>query len=146
MTNEELTALEEIRALKARYFRYMDQKNWDEWQDLFTSDVHAEFPQDGGVHDGAEAFRNRVEAALQGAISIHRGHMAELEITGPDEARGVWSMDDYLEFPDGADKRWLRGTGWYVERYQRGTDGKWRIAEMVLHRQRVEVDGTRTIP
>lgn len=146
MTNQELSALEEIRTLKARYFRYMDQQRWDEWQGLFTDDVHADFSQDGGVHDGAAAFRSHVEAALEGAISIHHGHMAELEITGPDAARGVWSMEDHIEFPDGAPRRRLWGTGWYTEQYRRGEDGSWRIAELVLRRLRVEVDGRRTIP
>lgn len=146
MTNQDLSALEEIRTLKARYFRFMDQQQWDEWQDLFTHDVHADFSQDGGVHDGAAAFRSHVEAALEGAISIHHGHMAELEITGPDTAWGVWSMEDHIEFRDDAPVHRLWGTGWYTEKYRRCDDGKWRIAELVLRRLRVEVDGRRVIP
>lgn len=146
MTNDEPSALEEIRLLKARYFRYMDQQQWDEWQDLFTVDVHADFSQDGGVHDGAAVFRSHVEAALEGATSIHHGHMGELEITGPDTARGVWSMEDHIEFPEGSSRQRLWGTGWYTEQYRRGEDGKWRIAELVLRRLRVEIDGRRVIP
>ena len=31
--------LEAIRQLKARYFRFMDTKDWDAWRELFTDDV-----------------------------------------------------------------------------------------------------------
>jgi len=30
-------ALESVAILKARYFRFMDLKQWDLWQDLFTT-------------------------------------------------------------------------------------------------------------
>ncbi|NOT53085.1 MAG: SnoaL-like domain-containing protein, partial [Deltaproteobacteria bacterium] len=33
--------VEQIQQLKARYFRLMDQKRWDEWRELFTEDVTA---------------------------------------------------------------------------------------------------------
>ena len=31
MTPDDLVEIEQIRQLKARYFRLMDQKKWDEW-------------------------------------------------------------------------------------------------------------------
>lgn len=34
-------AVEQISQLKARYFRLMDQKQWEEWRDVFTEDVTA---------------------------------------------------------------------------------------------------------
>jgi len=34
-------AIEQLKQLKARYFRLMDQKRWDEWQEVFTEDVTA---------------------------------------------------------------------------------------------------------
>jgi hypothetical protein len=36
---ERLVAIEDIKQLKARYFRLMDQKNWDGFEKLFTPDV-----------------------------------------------------------------------------------------------------------
>ena len=33
--------LEEIRELKARYFRLMDQKQWAKWEHCFAADVTA---------------------------------------------------------------------------------------------------------
>ena len=36
---DRLLAIEEIKQLKARYFRCMDQKKWDEFEAVFTPDV-----------------------------------------------------------------------------------------------------------
>ena len=33
-----LLAIEKIKRLKARYFRLMDLRHWDEWAELFTKD------------------------------------------------------------------------------------------------------------
>ncbi len=139
-------ALEDIRRLKARYFRYMDQQRWDEWEQLFTSDVHADFSQDGGIHEGAAAFRAHVEAGLLGAISLHHGHMAELEVVAPGVARGVWAMEDHILYPPGSSRGRLWGSGWYEEEYRLDERGTWRIARLRLRRQLVEVDGVRTYP
>ncbi|MGE0309294.1 MAG: nuclear transport factor 2 family protein, partial [Acidimicrobiia bacterium] len=35
--------LEALRVLKARYFRLMDLKQWDEWADVFTEDCWAQY-------------------------------------------------------------------------------------------------------
>ena len=39
MTAEQLTDIEAIKQLKARYFRLMDTKRWEEWGDVFTKDA-----------------------------------------------------------------------------------------------------------
>jgi len=36
---ERLNALDAISGVKAKYFRLMDTKSWDEWQALFTPDA-----------------------------------------------------------------------------------------------------------
>jgi hypothetical protein len=40
-TLERSRAIENIRALKARYFGLMDTKQWDELADVFTPDMQA---------------------------------------------------------------------------------------------------------
>ena len=39
MTPEDLVEIEQIRQLKARYFHLMDQKRWDEWEQVFCEDA-----------------------------------------------------------------------------------------------------------
>ena len=36
-----LEAIEQIKQVKARYFRFVDHKRWEEWGELFTEDVTA---------------------------------------------------------------------------------------------------------
>ena len=47
MDTNELIAIEQIRQLKARYFRSMDQKDWDLWEQVFTEDVLIDTTQEG---------------------------------------------------------------------------------------------------
>jgi len=143
MTADPLHALldhEAIKSCKARYFRLMDTKNWDEWGLVFTSDAHMEVPEAGMVVDGRAAIVHQVSTALQGTTTVHHGHMPEIVLTSPDTARGIWSMEDYVEFPPGSDgaRVGLRGYGHYHEEYRRDTDGQWRISRLHLSRLRID--------
>ena len=137
---------EAIRSLKARYFRMVDQQDWDGVRELFAPDavidVSSSTVSDSGrgVYDGRDRFVAMLTKALRGAVTVHHGHTCEIEMTGPDRATGVWAMEDRIWFPEGSPVGTLWGAGWYEEEYER-VDGRWRIARMVLHRQRVEIDG-----
>src|SRR6185312_2545365 len=48
---ERLAAIEEIKALKARYFRCMDEKDWPGLQAVFTPDVVCDFRDSTGTRD-----------------------------------------------------------------------------------------------
>ena len=72
-----LLDIEAIKQLKARYFRYVDTKQWDDLKALFTSD--ARFSVDGGSGhyewDAPEEFIAHVSKSLGGAaVSVHQGH------------------------------------------------------------------------
>lgn len=45
--------IEQIKQLKAKYFRFVDTKQWDAWGELFTEDVIAVYqgphPERGGT-------------------------------------------------------------------------------------------------
>lgn len=147
MTPQDLVEIEKIRQLKARYFRMLDQKAWGEWEQLFCEDVTIDTTQEGSpLLHGRKAFREYLSPILEGVKTVHHGHMSEVEITGPNSARGIWSMEDMLWWPEEAGGAHLWGTGWYHEKYRRDPDGEWRILELVLRRIRVEVNGKQTIP
>ncbi|WP_062428823.1 nuclear transport factor 2 family protein [Herbidospora daliensis] len=129
--------VEEIKRLKARYFRFHDLKMWDAFLGLFTPDVHIEIG-DTVMRDPAAMVR--ITSAWVGdATTVHRGFMPEIDVTGPDTATGVWSMDDYLVWPekDGLTQG-MRGYGHYYERYRK-IDGSWLISALRLDRLKVEV-------
>ena len=135
---ERLAAIHEIKQLKARYFRLLDTKRWDEWGQVFTADVRMEVPEAGLELDGRDAVVQNVSAALEGTQTVHHGHMPEIELTGDGRARGTWAMFDYVEWPVGDGGRvGLTGYGHYVEEYAL-EDGHWRIATTRLERLRVD--------
>jgi hypothetical protein len=135
---QQLLDIEAIKQLKARYFRLMDTKQWDAWGDVFTADARMEVPEADLELDGRQAVVEKVSSVLAGTVTTHHGHMPEIEITGPDTARGTWAMFDYVEWTgkDGT-RAGLRGFGHYLEEYVR-EDGEWRIAKTRLERLRVD--------
>jgi hypothetical protein len=145
-TVERLKAIEEIKQLKARYFRCMDTKDWDGYAQVFAPhavlDVTGEsrVPDDEGIIRGNTAIAAYVRGQVDPVTTVHHGHMPEIALTGPDTARGIWAMEDYVEFPPGADgaRVGLRGYGHYHEEYRRDTDGQWRIARLHLSRLRID--------
>jgi uncharacterized protein (TIGR02246 family) len=130
--------LEAIRQLKARYFRTMDTKDWKGMREVFCDDVVVDTTSSGGgVVEGADEFIAFLSEALRDVITVHHGHMPELELTGPATAKGIWAMEDFLRWPNGTE---LRGYGHYHETYEKQRDG-WRIKRLTL--TRLHVVGSR---
>jgi len=150
---ERLAAVEEIRRLKARYFRCMDTKDWDGFAAVFapdaTMDVSGEMgdstTETGDADTGVGVTRGRheiatfVRDAIDAVTTVHHGHMAEIEITSPTTATGIWAMEDMLRWPDGAPISTMHGYGHYHETYA-VHDGAWLIQSLVLTRLRVDFE------
>jgi len=148
-----LEDLEAIRQLKARYFRFVDTKQWDRWGELFTEDAVLDVPLVRGEPlRGRPAITDRVRQGLTPMITVHHGHMPEIELAGSDRARGLWPMYDRLltttneltadPAVSGFGPRY-EGFGHYVEEYARGEDGRWRIARCELRRLHLETERHR---
>jgi hypothetical protein len=137
-TLERLAAVEDIRHLKARYFRLMDTKQFDEFATLFTPDLKIISP-DGKVWlSGGAAFADSIRYSLQHSVSVHQGFTAEIEIIDAQNARGIWSMQDIIEWQDRHPREgWksLTGRGHYHETYRK-KEGRWYIATLSLTRLR----------
>jgi uncharacterized protein (TIGR02246 family) len=133
--------VEEIKKLKARYFRGLDSKDWDLYADVFAADVVVDLSAMGAGFAG-EVYRGRegfvaYARSLTLVQSVHHGHMPEIELTSETTAAGVWSMEDYNLWEDG---RQIHGYGHYLETYEK-TDGRWRIKTMKLSYLRVDTVG-----
>jgi hypothetical protein len=163
---ERLVAIEEIKQLKARYFRTLDSKDWDGYQAVYAPDavldcrhaMYARNPQTGEavrngrvipeseavvesrLTHGAAAIRAEVEESVRGITTVHHGHMAEIEILSPTTARGIWAMEDLLRGPPGWYLTALHGYGHYHETYER-IDGRWHIKSLKLTRLRLDAEG-----
>jgi SnoaL-like domain len=127
--------VEEITRLKARYFRHLDRREWDELTQVLSTG--ARMDADGFTTDGRDAIIQFLQRVLEGTRTVHHGHMPEIDIDG-DRARGIWAMDDYVEFGHDDPPKGLRGYGHYEEEYVR-EDGAWRIDRLRLTRLRVDL-------
>jgi hypothetical protein len=138
---EQLLAIEEIKQLKARYFRSMDTKDWDGFARVFAPnavlDVTGETGTDEGIVRGNELIAEYVRGHVDPVTTVHHGHMPEIEITSSTEANGIWSMEDMLRWPEGSPIASMHGYGHYHETYEK-IDDQWRIASCKLTRLRVD--------
>jgi hypothetical protein len=142
LTAEQLVDLEDIRRLKARYCRYIDTKQWDLLGTLFADDVR--FDGFGAAPNGSgkDAFLKGVQARLKDAFSLHHCHTPDIVFIDHDTARGVWTMEDYLEWPqpiglpDFPNARGMQGFGHYEEEYRR-VNGIWKMRHLRLRRMRM---------
>ncbi len=140
---DDLAAVEEIKQLKARYFRLLDTQEWDTWGDVFAEDAVMDVSDDTGDDEsglvrGRDRIVTAVSRALAGARTVHHGHMPEIEIIDAQHAAGIWAMRDTVDFASaGEPPRGLHGSGWYHETYERD-DGTWRITSMRLERLQVD--------
>jgi uncharacterized protein (TIGR02246 family) len=123
--------VEAIRQLKARYFRTMDTKDWNGMRRVFTDDVVIDTSEaGGGVVHGADQFMTFLKGTLDGAVTVHQGHMPEIALTSETTAAGIWALNDIVIWPNGMR---LDGYGHYHETYEKGADG-WRIKSSRLTR------------
>jgi hypothetical protein len=148
---EQIKAIQEIKQLKARYFRAADTKDMALMATVLAVDCELDFagactdPVTGidllpDVTEGAIRSRDQAIENFgngEGVVTVHHGHTCEIELQGPDKARAVWSMTDHLYFPPDAPVEMLTGHGHYHETYVR-VGGAWLIKTLRLTRIRVE--------
>lgn len=142
---EKLLAIEDIKQLKARYFRFVDTQNWPALRALLADDavlVHSmpatDSPADGGpapeTKTGADVIITFISTALENARSVHKGYMPEITIYSDSEAAGIWAMSDKVYWPD----KVLKGNGHYHETYRK-RNGKWIFQTISIRRMHREI-------
>jgi len=151
---ERLLAIEEIKGVKARYFRYMDTKQWDKLGELFSvnayfdarcafsADLEDQSPAAQMCKDWVTEGRNEIVAFMkrgcEGFLSAHYGHGHEITVIDQQRASGVIALEDYmyLQGEEGLSQV-LHGRGHYHEEYIK-EGGKWRIHSSRITRLFVE--------
>lgn len=127
MTPEDLVEIEEIKRLKYRYVRLLDLKEWDELADCLTEDAIAAYGGGEYACQGREAIMEFLRSNLSGTsmLTSHKVHQPEIDLTGPDTARGVWGLEDIVVSTEFGVT--IRGSAFYTDEYLK-VDGSWRIA------------------
>ncbi len=150
-TAEKLFAIEEIKQLKARYFRFMDTKDWASLRSIFCDDAsfdaRTSLSIDGKgesgraaesndwVYHGGDGILAFIKAAVGTQRTVHHGHCHEIEVMSATEARGVIAMEDQIYDETGTTLT-LHGCGHYHETY-RYEKGAWRIHTSRISRLQV---------
>ncbi len=140
----QLLAIEDIRALKARYCRTLDTKDWAAFAALFTADAAMDVREDTGNPPitGVADIVAQVRFAVDHAASSHQVHTPEITLDGPDAAQGIWAMQDRVVWQAGKSPITgvisITGYGQYHETYRR-EDGVWKIAALRLSRFHVDM-------
>ncbi len=139
-----LIAIEEIKRLKARYFYYLDHQDWEGWRrEVWAPDASLLVPdRQAESIEGVDAIIAWVAPRAEGQVSVHHGHMPDIEIVSDRTAKGVWAMEDLLfKSPELAARlgySFLHGYGHYHETYVKLGVG-WRIQTTHLTRLKLEV-------
>ena len=147
----ELGIIDQVRQLKARYFRYLDTKDWAGFGTVFCADATFNLlasatvdPLDGSPEAAATSHyllngRDNIVATIRDAVGIsmtvHHGHCHEVWVDSGQSARGIIAMVDIIRnMQTGA--LVLQGFGHYHETY-RQEKGAWRIWTSRLSRLHV---------
>jgi hypothetical protein len=117
-----LQDIEAIKKLKARYWRCIDKKLWDELEEVYATDAVQEYGKDR-VQGGGKAVVPWIRKGIEDVATAHGGHSPEIEITSATTARGIWALQDYLVWKSGMK---LMGFGHYEDEYVKEGE-EWKI-------------------
>ena len=134
---ERLIELQAIYQLKARRDHAVDQKDWATYAALHTDDYVAVSIGTTPIV-GGRAAAQAIATQLENVTTVHHSHTPVIEFQDRDHATGVWAMEDNLIWKRNGEKQWLRGFGFYHERYVREADGAWRFSYRKLQRTHAE--------
>lgn len=138
---ERLLAIEEIKALKGKYCRCVDTKDWDLWRTCFVPEIVIEtFDFETKFRsEGIEILIENCDKLLRGAKTVHQVHNPEISILSDAEATGIWALHDVLKWaePNMFGLTSMIGYGNYTEKYRKTPDG-WRITESIITRYYIE--------
>jgi hypothetical protein len=125
-----MVEVEQIRRLKYRYLRAVDQKRWGELAGALTEDAVANYgtPSMGKplVLTGRDAIVGFMRENLgPEIITFHFCGQPEIDVDG-DTATGTWAFEDTVIVTK--HRLVIKGAAYYEETYLRDPDAGWQIS------------------
>ncbi|QJB31631.1 nuclear transport factor 2 family protein [Chitinophaga oryzae] len=154
ISTDTLQIKDSIRELMARYVRHADEKDWEALASLFTPDgTFTPLNVEGKAlvkMEGRQQIAETIRRSVGTATAIHHLFSYEIDVPGEGQAKGVFSMEDYLLRPDTEPLppaanghipafRSLHGYGHYHGDYEL-RDGVWYIKKLI--QTRIKLDFT----
>ncbi len=117
---------EAIKKLKAKYFRCLDNKSWDELAECFAEDATTAYTDGQYRLKGKDQIMEFLKAGLGRFtfFGFHQAHHPEIEVLTEAIAKGVWSAHYYMIDTDN-DKN-LHCGAFYQDEFAK-IEGKWKI-------------------
>jgi hypothetical protein len=151
--SERLAAIEDIKQLKAQYWRGVDNADGALVRGILAPDCVLDYmgcctdpasgkdhmPQMNMVMRGRDMWQTENLDGGDGPrlVTVHQGHQSEIEMTGETTAKGVWSFTDRFFMPPGSPFDRLTGYGYYHDTYEK-IGGKWLLKTTRISRLWVE--------
>lgn len=125
MTPEDLVELEEIKAVKYRYVRGVDLRDWDLVASTLTEDATAAYSSGKLSFDGREAILTFLRESMPPGemLSAHQVSQPEIDLRG-DSAVARWRLNDVVILP--AANIAIRGAAYYEDEMTK-VGGEWKI-------------------
>jgi hypothetical protein len=140
-----LVAIEDIKQLKARYYRFLDTHDWESFRTLWTPDavMDMNFPDrilasEDGLYRGPDAIVAFAMKAIGEATTIDHAIMPEIEVLTPTTARAIWAQEDRVFWPAGYPNTSLHGFGHEHETYEK-IEGRWYNRSTKLVRLKTDI-------
>jgi hypothetical protein len=138
-----LEIMETVRQRKAKYCRYLDTKQFDQWEALFKPDAKIVFynPDNTVAHsfESAKNLSTPTRSLFATTQTIHQTHNSEIDFKSTTELSAIWSMEDWhIYAPEGDNpSKTMHGYGFYHETWEL-VEGSWLIAKLELRRKIVQ--------
>ncbi|ONI71098.1 bile-acid 7-alpha-dehydratase [Actinosynnema sp. ALI-1.44] len=133
----DIVAIEEIKRLKHRYLRAVDQKRWDVLEAALAEDAVADYGTRAMgkplVLTGRAAILEFMRQNLGGdqIVTFHFCGQPEIDIDGH-EATGTWAFQDTVIVKQ--HRLVIKGAAYYEEKYVRSPEDGWRIRHIAYNR------------
>ena len=141
LTPDDLVEIEAIKAVKYRYLRAVDTRDWDLLATTLTEKATCAYASGKISYDGRDAIIQFLSSSMpaKDMLTAHRVHHPEIELTGPATATARWALDDVVIMEKA--NFGLRGAAYYEDRMVK-VDGEWKI-DHTGYRRLFEESGPR---
>lgn len=130
-TAEQLAAIPLIMNVKNKYFWCVDQQEWDLLEDVFVEEGLTTYwnGQPGYTVREMQVEQNKA-VCNDSMVPMHMGHNMIVQFLDDTHARLLTRLNDYHTYRD--DDSTYEGFGYYVDDFEKGEDGIWRIKTLRL--------------
>lgn len=143
-----LDALNEIQLLVYRWFTAIDMQDWGAFDAGIADDILIDnsgvarriITSESGIYRGRSEVIAWAKRCTDGAVSVHQVMMPQIELLSESSAKGVWTLEDRVHWPEETPVRRLHGHGHIHDTYTR-VDGAWKLGSQRLTRIHVEKTG-----